>query len=116
MSTMVSKLIANAETVKRFIKENPGTSFKTLTNELRIKPGSLYHILNGLLDDSDICDGTQYKIMREDAPLSVAEVQAEIAQKKTGQDVSPVERIIFLYKPPAGLIHHSDRGFQYAKN
>lgn len=95
MSTLVSKVISNTEKVKRFIKANPRVSIETLTGELKIKPGSLYHVLYALLDDPEVCDGNQFKVTRDGVSITVTEVQAQIAQKAAEKNVSPMERVIF---------------------
>lgn len=98
MPTLVSRVFNNTVMVKEFIKSNPGVSIGTLTQELKIQPGSLYHVLYALIDDPEVCAGDKFKVTRDGIPITVSEVRGQINKKTMEKDISPIERVIFLYK------------------
>jgi predicted DNA-binding transcriptional regulator YafY len=116
MTTLVSKVVSSSDKVKSYIKDNPGVSIERLTEELKIKPASLYHVLYALIDDPQVCDGTRFKVTQQGSWITVSEVQSRIAQKTGKKNVSAVERVIFLYTSLFEAVEDGGLTFEQIRN
>lgn len=106
--TRTAAMIKKTVRLREYLLSHPGCTQQEVMTEMRIKEKqSLYRLLLGLAEDSEICRDETFNVMGESSLLTIKVIEDQLEQGGETSGTPPMaERLLYLYNDlESGSLH-----------